>query len=57
MFVQFTIRDVPKRVRDKLAARAAAEGRSMQDFLRMGLERMVSRPSLNEWLREVREQE
>ena len=29
MLVQFTIRDVPKRVRDKLAARAAAEGRSM----------------------------
>ena len=47
---------VPKGVRDKLAARAAGEGRSMQDFLRMGLERMASRPSLNEWLSEVREQ-
>lgn len=40
-----TIRDVPAEVRDKLAARAAAEGRSMQQYLVKELARMVERPS------------
>jgi antitoxin FitA len=34
MRVQITIRDVPERVRDELAGRAAAQGKSMQEFLR-----------------------
>jgi len=34
MSVQLTIRDVPEKVRDELAARAALQGKSMQEFLR-----------------------
>ena len=34
MAVQITIRDVPDKVRDELAARAARQGKSMQEFLR-----------------------
>jgi len=40
-----TIRDVPSDVRDKLAARASAEGRSMQQYLVKELSRLVERPS------------
>lgn len=40
-----TIRDVPTEVRDKLAARASAEGRSMQQYLVKELSRLVDRPS------------
>jgi plasmid stability protein len=43
-----TIRDVPADVRDKLAARAAAEGRSMQQYLVKELTRLVDRPSNRE---------
>lgn len=52
--VQITIRGVPDAVRDELAARAAAEGRSMQEFLRLELERMAARPTVESWLRQVR---
>ncbi|MDE0102078.1 MAG: hypothetical protein OXN89_06840, partial [Bryobacterales bacterium] len=55
MPVQITIRDVPTRVRDKLASRAVAEGRSVQECLRTGSERTASRPTLNDLLRDVRE--
>jgi plasmid stability protein len=54
MSVQITIRDVPEKVRDELAARAAAQGRSMQEFLRAALERMASRPTVDAWLQQVR---
>lgn len=54
MSVQITIRGVPEKVRDQIAARAAARGQSMQQYLRGELERMVAKPSLDEWLREVR---
>lgn len=47
MSVQITIRDVPDRVRDELAARAALQGKSMQEYLRAELERLVARPSLD----------
>lgn len=53
MTVQITIRDVPEDVRDELAARAAAQRRSMQEFLRGELEKLAARPSLDTWLREV----
>ncbi len=53
MAVQITIRDVPEDVRDELAARAAAQRRSMQEFLRGELEKLAARPSLDTWLREV----
>lgn len=54
MAIQITIRDVPEKVRDELAARAALQGKSMQEFLRMELERLAARPSLDAWLRQVR---
>jgi hypothetical protein len=54
MAVQLTIRGVPERVRNELAARAALQGRSMQEFLRAELERLASRPSVEAWLEQVR---
>ena len=54
MAIQINIRDVPERVRDELAARAALQGKSMQEYLRAELERMVARPSVDTWLEQVR---
>ena len=54
MSVQITIRDVSETVRDELAARAASQGKSMQEFLRGELERLAMRPSIDAWLRQVR---
>ena len=54
MPVKITIRDVPEDVRNELAARAALRGKSMQEFLRGELERIASRPSIDDWLQEVR---
>jgi plasmid stability protein len=55
MGVQITIRDVPEDVRDELASRAALQRKSMQEYLRGELERIASRPSLENWLHTVRE--
>jgi len=55
MPVQITIRDVPDAVRDELAARAALERKSMQEYLRGQLERLAARPSIDKWLDRVRE--
>ena len=55
MVVQITIRGVPEAVRDELAVRAALQRQSMQEYLRGELERIASRPSVDEWVREVRE--
>jgi antitoxin FitA len=52
--VQINLRDVPERVRDELAARAALQGKSMQEYLRAELERMVARPTIGSWLQRVR---
>jgi plasmid stability protein len=54
MSIRITIRDVPEKVRNELAARAALQGKSMQEFLRAELERLAARPSLTTWLEEVR---
>jgi plasmid stability protein len=54
MAVQINIRDVPEEVRDELAARAALQGKSMQEFLRAELERLAARPSIDAWLQQVR---
>jgi antitoxin FitA len=54
MAIQINIRDVPEKVRDELAARAASQGKSMQEFLRAELERLASRPSVDAWLQQVR---
>jgi plasmid stability protein len=55
MSVQITIRNVPDNVRNELAARAAAQGRSMQEFLRAELEHLASRPSMETLLAQIRE--
>ena len=55
MGVQITIRDVPEEVRDELAARAARDRKSMQEYLKEELERLVARPSIHTWLERVRE--
>ena len=39
-----TIRDVPDETRDELAARAAATGRSLQEYLRRELIELALRP-------------
>jgi len=54
MSVQITIRGVPEKVRDELAARAASQGRSMQEFLRAALERLAARPGSDTWVQQVR---
>lgn len=54
MSIQITIRDVPEKVRDELAARAALRGKSMQEFLRAELERLAARPTVEAWLQQVR---
>ena len=54
MSVQITIRDVPEKVRDELAARASLQGRSMQEYLRAELQRLAARPSIDAWLQQVR---
>jgi len=54
MAIQINIRDVPEKVRDELASRAALQGKSMQEFLRAELERLAARPSIDAWLRQVR---
>lgn len=54
MSVHITIRDVPERVRDELAARAASQGRSMQEFLRGELVRLASRPTVKAWVEQLR---
>ena len=55
MPVQITIRGVPEEVRDELAARAALQRQSMQEYLRCELERLASRPSIGSWLEGVRQ--
>lgn len=53
MAVRITIQDVPVEVRDELAARAARQGKSMQEFIRAELVRLASGPSIDTWLNEV----
>ena len=54
MPIQITIRDVPEKVRDELAARASLQGKSMQEYLRAELGRLAARPSVDAWLEQVR---
>jgi plasmid stability protein len=55
MTVQITIRDVPTAVRDELAARAALQGKSMQEYLRAELERLAARPPIEKVLAQIQE--
>ncbi len=54
MGVQITIRDVPDAVKDELAARAALQGKSMQEYLRAELERLAARPPVEKVLERIR---
>lgn len=54
MTVQITVRNVPKRVRDQLASRAALQGKSMQEYLLGELKRLAARPTVETWLDQVR---
>ncbi len=49
-----TIRHVPEGVRDALAARATAAGKSLQEFLLGELTEMAARPSVEDLLAAVR---
>ena len=55
MSVQITIRDVPDAVKEELAARAALQGKSMQEYLRAELERLATRPPVEKVLERIRE--
>ncbi len=50
-----TIRDVPDRTRDELASRAAASGRSLQEYLRGKLIELASRPDTEAVLARIAE--
>lgn len=52
--VAVTIRDVPDAVRDELAARAAREGKSLQEYLRCLLVCAAERPTVGEVLARAR---
>ena len=54
MSVSITIRDVPRDVRDELAARAARSGRSLQEHLRAELIELARQPSVEELLTRTR---
>lgn len=55
MPVSITIRDVPARTRDELAARAALGGQSLQEYLRARLIEFASRPETAVLLSRMRE--
>ena len=54
MSVNVTVRDVPRDVRDELAARAARSGRSLQEYLRGQLIDLAQRPLAADVLVEIR---
>lgn len=55
MGTSITIRDVPTRARDELAARAALTGRSLQEYLRAKLIELASRPDVDTVVAAIRE--
>src|SRR5438477_91732 len=50
MSTAITIRDVPDETKDELAARAARSGRSLQEYLRMRLIELATKPDAGELL-------
>jgi antitoxin FitA len=50
-----TVRDVPAATRGELAARAAATGRSLQEYLRAQLIQLAARPDAEAWVAKVRD--
>ncbi len=55
MAISITIRNIPEKARDELAARAAASGRSLQEYLRAQLIDLASRPDLDTVLARIAE--
>jgi plasmid stability protein len=55
MATSITIRNVPEKARDELAARAAASGRSLQEYLRAQLLDLANRPDVDTVLARIRE--
>lgn len=55
MAKSITIRDVPGKTRDELAARAASSGRSLQEYLRAHLIELARRPDAGAVFARVRE--
>jgi antitoxin FitA len=54
MPTSITIRDVPDGTRDELAARAAATGRSLQEYLRSKLVDLARQPDAEALMADVR---
>jgi plasmid stability protein len=54
MAVAITIRDVPDRVRDELAARAARAGQSLQEYVRGMLVQSTARPPVDDVIARAR---
>lgn len=54
MSVAITVRDVPDDVRDELAARAARDGKSLQEYVRTMLVEATSRPSVRDVIARAR---
>ena len=53
MPVSITIRNVPDSTRDRVAARAARSGRSLQEYLRGLLIELAGKPDINELMDRV----
>jgi len=51
------LRDVSEQMHSTLKARAAREGMSLSGFIKRELERMLERPTLQEWLERTRKAE
>ena len=49
------VRDVPDSVHSVLKARAAKEGMTLSDFLKRELRQIAERPSMLDWLSQVRQ--
>jgi hypothetical protein len=49
------VRDVPEQVHRILKARAAREGMSLSDFIKLELERSAEQPTMREWLERTRQ--
>lgn len=52
--VNVTVRNVPDSARDRLAERARRQGKSLQEYLRLEMIGLSERPTVNEWLDQVR---
>ena len=55
MAKSITIRDVPDDTSAELAARAAATGRSLQEYLRTSLVELARTPDAEAWVARVRQ--